>query len=281
MVRLCCTCRHWTLVSTCTAAYLRQDPASWSSSGSRAFSSSGSSSSSTPLSPVNGEVLQQASSQLCQQVQDVASLTGFAAQPLESSWQFLNPVVLGSSVWEVVHSSTGLPWWASIPLTTIAFRTALLPLTFKAKSAALNWVLLQNSFQTANRLLEQMQQQQGSAPAAAQQQQQSGQLQQLKKPGKLKLVRMYYRYFRKQQKTTSMWWWTGNAVVQVSCCGWHCCVGCRVVNTAQLRCLLYYLRTQIRLRWSTLAARTAAGCCTVQVCRVILEPTGVQGAAAD
>lgn len=47
------------------------------------------------------------------------------------------------------------------------------------------------------------------------QQQRSGHLQQLKKPSKLKLVRMYYRYFRKQHKTTSMWWWTVNAVAQV------------------------------------------------------------------
>lgn len=83
----------------------------------------------------------------------------------------------------------------------------------KAKSAALNWVLLQTSFQTANRLLDQMQQK-GSAPMVVQQHS-ADQMQQMKKPGKLKLVRMYYRYFRKQQRTTSMWWWASNAFVQV------------------------------------------------------------------
>jgi hypothetical protein len=169
-----------------------------------------------------------------------------AAQPLEPLAQLLNPFVLGSSIWELGHSMTGLPWWASIPATTLAMRFALLPLTLKAKSAALNWVLLQNSFQTANNLLDQIkqqqQQQQGSATGAGsdkaqqalksvakqQQQQQQSPVEQLKRPSKLKLVRSYYRYFRKQQKTTSMWWWLANAAVQVSvrthtnhqcCCG--------------------------------------------------------------
>jgi ABC-type branched-subunit amino acid transport system substrate-binding protein len=107
-------------------------------------------------------------------------------------------------------------------------RFALLPLTLKAKSAALNWVLLQNSFQTANNLLDQIKQQQGSAAGVgsdraqqaakglAHQQQQQTSVEQLKRPSKLKLVRSYYRYFRKQQKTTSMWWWVTNAAVQVS-----------------------------------------------------------------
>jgi hypothetical protein len=133
---------------------------------------------------------------------------------------------------------TGLPWWASIPSTTLAMRFALLPLTLKAKSAALNWVLLQNSFQTANNLLAQIQQQQqqqqqqkGAAAAAgggskalqalsSPGQQQQSSIEQLKRPSKLKLVRSYYRYFRKQQRTTSMWWWVANAAVQVS--SWAC-----------------------------------------------------------
>ena len=32
-----------------------------------------------------------------------------------------------------VHSSSGLPWWASIPIATLAIRTALLPLSLRAK----------------------------------------------------------------------------------------------------------------------------------------------------
>jgi hypothetical protein len=152
-----------------------------------------------------------------------------AAQPLEPLAQLLNPFVLGSSIWELGHSMTGLPWWASIPATTLAMRFALLPLTLKAKSAALNWVLLQNSFQTANNLLDSIKQQQQQGTAAGgssdkpQQasnslagQQQQASVEQLKRPSKLKLVRSYYRYFRKQQKTTSLWWWLANAAVQVS-----------------------------------------------------------------
>ncbi|WIA12025.1 hypothetical protein OEZ85_012105 [Tetradesmus obliquus] len=109
-------------------------------------------------------------------------------------------------------------------------RTGLRVNDSAAKSAALNWVLLQNSFQTANNLLaqiqQQQQQQQGAAAAAGDkasqassspgQQQQQQSIEQLKRPSKLKLVRSYYRYFRKQQRTTSMWWWVANAAVQAN-----------------------------------------------------------------
>jgi hypothetical protein len=213
------------------------------------FSSSSSSSSSGSVPPATTAIQQpleqlisssSAAADVAADAANAAASSFAAAQPLEPLAQLLNPFVLGSSIWELGHSMTGLPWWASIPATTLAMRFALLPLTLKAKSAALNWVLLQNSFQTANNLLDQIkqQQQQGSAAGAgsdkaqqaakglAQQQQQSS-IEQLKRPSKLKLVRSYYRYFRKQQKTTSMWWWVTNAAVQVSlrvfsekqCCG--------------------------------------------------------------
>jgi hypothetical protein len=96
-----------------------------------------------------------------------------AAQPVEPIWQLLSPAVLGCSVWEMVHSASGLPWWASIPLTTLGLRTLLLPLTLKAKSAGLNFVLAQHATQTATNLVEQWRQQQEAAqqpraqPAAA------------------------------------------------------------------------------------------------------------------
>jgi len=49
-------------------------------------------------------------------------------------------------VWEAGHSLTGLPWWASIPATTVAARGLLLPLSVKAKAASLNVVLLNSAF---------------------------------------------------------------------------------------------------------------------------------------
>eukprot|EP00775_Hariotina_reticulata_P012990 gene12990-13119_t len=73
----------------------------------------------------------------------------FAAQPLEPLSQLMNPVVFSSSFWELMHSATGLPWWASIPVTTLALRTAFLPFTLAAKSAALNFVLAQKASETA------------------------------------------------------------------------------------------------------------------------------------
>ncbi|KAF6251226.1 hypothetical protein COO60DRAFT_657511 [Scenedesmus sp. NREL 46B-D3] len=208
-----------------------------------AFSSSSSTSTSTSTSAGSGpaatstiqpplEHLLSSSSTVADAAADAAGTAASsfaAAQPLEPMAQLLNPFVLGSSIWELGHSMTGLPWWASIPATTLAMRFLLLPFTLKAKSAALNWVLLQNSFQTANNLLDQIkqQQQQGAAAAASSdkamqaagslgQQQQQAAIEQLKPPSKLKLVRSYYRYFRKQQKTTSMWWWVANAAVQAN-----------------------------------------------------------------
>lgn len=62
--------------------------------------------------------------------------------PLEALSLVLSPSQLGAQVWEAGHSLTGLPWWASIPLTTLAMRTALAPLSAKARAASANWILL-------------------------------------------------------------------------------------------------------------------------------------------
>jgi hypothetical protein len=148
----------------------------------------------------------------------------FAAQPLEPLSQLMNPVVLSSSVWELMHSATGLPWWASIPVTTLALRTVCLPFTLKAKSAALNFVLAQKASETASRLLQKMKQeelthqQMQQLAAAADGQQQlltASSLQQLRKPSWFKLSRMYYRYFRQHHKTTHLGWFVFNTAVQV------------------------------------------------------------------
>lgn len=151
-----------------------------------------------------------------------------AAQPLEPMWQLIHPVVLGCSFWESIHSLTGLPWWASIPVATLGLRTALLPFTIKAKSAGLNFVLAQQATETATNLLEHWKQQQaasGSSSSAASSSGSGsggssnslglGRSEELKRPSWLRLTRMYYRYYRKQHGTTSLWWWSGNIAVQV------------------------------------------------------------------
>lgn len=54
-------------------------------------------------------------------------------------------------VWEAGHSLTHLPWWASIPMTTLAVRAVLLPLSVKAKAASVNVVLLNAAFTQVSR----------------------------------------------------------------------------------------------------------------------------------
>lgn len=156
------------------------------------------------------------------QLFDAGTMSSFAAQPLEPFWQVMNPIVMSCSLWEMMHSATGLPWWASIPLTTLALRTALLPLTLKAKSAGLNFVLAQQATQTATNLLDhwkqQAAQQGGSSSALSQRGFGLGGKEALKRPSRWRLSRMYYRYYRKQHGTTSLWWWTANIGVQVGHC---------------------------------------------------------------
>jgi hypothetical protein len=138
-------------------------------------------------------------------------------------------MMAGCGTWESMHSMTGLPWWATIPLTTFAMRSCLLPLTLKAKSAGLNFVLAQQATQTATNLLDHWKQQQagstgsadastsGSSSSSSQRQQVVGlgRQEELKRPSRWRLTRMYYRYYRKQYGTTSLWWWTANVCLQV------------------------------------------------------------------
>ncbi len=57
-----------------------------------------------------------------------------------------SPAQLGAASLEVVHSSTGLPWWVSIPVTAVAARGLLLPLSLKARQASGNVLLLNKAF---------------------------------------------------------------------------------------------------------------------------------------
>jgi hypothetical protein len=169
------------------------------------------------------------------QLFDAGTMSSFAAQPLEPLWQVMNPIVMSCSFWEMMHSATGLPWWASIPLTTLALRTALLPLTLKAKSAGLNFVLAQQATQTATNLLDHWKQQSaqqgsssdGSSSALSQRVFGLGGKEALKRPSRWRLSRMYYRYYRNQHGTTSLWWWTANIGIQVGghCHAAHACLG--------------------------------------------------------
>ena len=162
---------------------------------------------------------------------DAAFEAGAAlAQPLEAGAQPLNPIVLATQVWEGFHSATGLPWWASIPITTLTLRTLMLPLTLKAKAAALNFVLLQQASAASAALHEQQQEAHARRAAAAAEEEQrvrnSGEASSSSSSSspsssppsqsRRQLAREYYGYLRRQHGTPSTWWFGANAFVQLN-----------------------------------------------------------------
>jgi len=105
---------------------------------------------------------------------------------------------LGARVWEAGHSMTYLPWWASIPATTLAVKGLLLPLSIKARAASLNVVLLNSAF-TQARLLAQ-----SVKPADA------------RALGYLALVRAIYTQLRLRHPAPSMAWYISNMGMQAA-----------------------------------------------------------------
>lgn len=69
--------------------------------------------------------------------------TLLAHSPLENPLALvLSPTQLGVQLWESAHAAAGLPWWLAIPVTTLAVRAALLPLSLRAYAASSNVALL-------------------------------------------------------------------------------------------------------------------------------------------
>jgi hypothetical protein len=133
----------------------------------------------------------------------------------------LNPVMIGTQCWELMHAATGLPWWASIPLTTLALRTALLPLTVKARAATVNFALIPKASAASRVLWQRMQQEQQQAAAAAGSAPSSGGggggagARGGKAVTRNQLTKQYLMYMRKQHGTPTTWWYSVNALVQV------------------------------------------------------------------
>lgn len=132
-----------------------------------------------------------------------------AAQPLEQLSTF-DPVIFATSVWESFHSTTGLPWWASIPLTTLCLRSLLLPLTLKARAGSLNFGLMQQASATASMILDKQQQQQQQGATS------SSRLPAALPQSHMQLARAYYSFLRKQHGTPSTLWFGVNAFAQVT-----------------------------------------------------------------
>lgn len=131
-----------------------------------------------------------------------ASIQVAAAQPAEDLLMLLSPWQAGAQALEAVHSASGLPWWASIPLTALAIRAALLPLSLKARAASAGLPLLDTALEQAGALPKQLAAEQSGAALGH-------------TWGRLRLARFVHRYLRQQQRVPSMWWYAGNAAVQV------------------------------------------------------------------
>lgn len=100
-------------------------------------------------------------------------------------------------LWEAGHAASSLPWWASIPLTTLAVRTALLPLTVKAKASSINVLLLHSAITQARRIAEALPQ--GADRAL----------------GRGPLVRRIMAHLRRKYNVPGFGWYMTNVAVQV------------------------------------------------------------------
>lgn len=155
-----------------------------------------------------------------------------AASPIErwGDTGAFDPITFGTSLWELAHGATGLPWWATIPAATLALRAALLPLTLKARAATLNFALLREADATSRALWERLESEQQAAAAASTSGRSSdsstsstsssiansGAAGGGKPLTRAQLRRRYLEYMRRHHGAPSLWWYTGNALVQVN-----------------------------------------------------------------
>jgi hypothetical protein len=109
----------------------------------------------------------------------------------------LNPATLATQLWEQSHTLTGLPWWLAIPTTALALRALLLPLTLKAKGAAVNFSLMSKASLESKKIYAGLSAEERAGTSAKQ------------------IRRSLYGYLRRQHATPSTWWYAANVAVQV------------------------------------------------------------------
>lgn len=136
-----------------------------------------------------------------------------AAAPAENILMVLSPAQLGVQALEAVHNSTGLPWWLSIPLTTLALRGLLLPLSLRAKAGSSSLLMLDAAFEQSGAILRRI------TPPPTYAEGASGSAVASPPPppplGRLQLVRFSHSYLRKKSGGPGMGWYVGNAALQV------------------------------------------------------------------
>ncbi len=119
---------------------------------------------------------------------------------------FMSPSQLSTQLLNQVHATTGLPWWASIPLTVLAARTALLPLSAKAKSSSACFLLIGDALSKARLLRDRVRE--------AETRDDKGRASPPKGLGMMSVSRGIYTHMRQQQAVPSLRWYFFNGAAQ-------------------------------------------------------------------
>lgn len=125
-----------------------------------------------------------------------------ASSSLEPLLFILSPSQLGVQAFHSLYTLTSLPWWASIPLTTLAARVALAPLSIRAKAASAHFPLMQTALSKSRAIRHKINEHlvTSGKPAHG--------------PSMWTMTRLTHKYLANQLKVPSFKWYTFNAVVQ-------------------------------------------------------------------
>lgn len=151
-----------------------------------------------------------------------------AASSAEALMYVLSPAQLGTQALHSLHAASGLPWWASIPLTALAAKAVLLPLSLRAKASSANFPLFNTALSKA-RVIRSAIAADMTSPSAP-----STSMPTLAEPGGDRTesqagsttsataappmwttARMTHKYLREQQKVPGIGWYLWNAAAQV------------------------------------------------------------------
>ncbi|GAX79742.1 hypothetical protein CEUSTIGMA_g7183.t1 [Chlamydomonas eustigma] len=135
-----------------------------------------------------------------------------ASSSLEPLLMMFAPSQIGAQLLNQVHSATGLPWWASIPLATLAVRAALLPLSIRAKASSTNLILINEALAKARQIRDKIKS--SSLPDGSSLSSTARDDKAVKDIGMWSLARGTYLHLRTQHSVPSLRWYILNAITQ-------------------------------------------------------------------
>lgn len=151
-----------------------------------------------------------------------------AASSAEALMYVLSPAQLGTQALHSLHAASGLPWWASIPLTALAAKAVLLPLSLRAKASSANFPLFNTALSKARVIrsaiaadLTSPSAPSTSTPTSAEpggdrtESQAGSTASATAAPPMWTTARMTHKYLREQQKVPGIGWYLWNAAAQV------------------------------------------------------------------